>query len=273
MSQPQTKPELYYLLKRLLRDPIIILMKGDWRTGKTDTSLLVGYLCLKWGLIDKLGSNIFCYNNPRVDFVETTGGLKKWGHQDKTTKLFILDEGLKHLYRRKAMSAMNVDFISEILPEVSKAHMRMILITQTEKIDQDVLDPAFTRAEWKKVSKKIMECRAKDYPFRVFKNLPRSPIRFDQDRLALFFNKDLSKSSSFKDMDTICQVAHLYSKNVPFNEIKDKYGLHPEQVKRMIRKALKWFVEHYDPTNKPVEDETCIQEENAPSKEISPNQA
>lgn len=48
------KPLLYETLKVLFKDPIVILVIGDWRTGKTDVSLLIAYLVLKWGLIDRI---------------------------------------------------------------------------------------------------------------------------------------------------------------------------------------------------------------------------
>lgn len=38
---------LYKTLKVLFKYPIVILMLGDWRMGKTDTSLLIAYLA-KW---------------------------------------------------------------------------------------------------------------------------------------------------------------------------------------------------------------------------------
>ena len=104
---------LYKTLKKLFEFPIVILMLGDWRQGKTDTSLLLGYLSKKWGLISKIGSNIWTYKNPEVEHITNTGKLQTWLHADKLTKLFIFDEGLKHAYRRKAMSKMNVDIITD----------------------------------------------------------------------------------------------------------------------------------------------------------------
>lgn len=241
--------ELYKMLRRLMRDPIVILMLGDWRTGKTDTSLLVGYLCKKWRLIDRIGSNIFTWNNPEVDYIDSTGLLKKWLHEDKQKKLFLFDEGLKHLYRRKAMSSLNVDIITEIMPEVSKGHGRMVFISQIEKLDSDAIHPAFCRAVWKKLSKKVMICTSKHYPFRKFTGLPASPIKFDADRLAEFFNKKMSKDIKSDKSALIVQAAHLYSNNVPFQEISKQLDQHPEQVKRLIRRGLKWFVENYEESN------------------------
>lgn len=140
---------------------------------------------------------------------------------------------------------MNVDFVSGILPEVSKAHLRVIVITQIDKLDSDVLDPAFCRSIWEKKTKKVMTCRSKQYPFRVFKGLPDSPIRFDPDRLATFINKKLSKGANSSQENQTLQVCELYQKGVPMGQIGDKTGLHQQQVKREIQKGLKWFISHY----------------------------
>jgi hypothetical protein len=242
------KLELYKLLRRVLRDPIVILMKGDWRTGKTDTSLLLGYLSQKWGLIDTIGSNIFTFDSPLVDYVITTGQLKEWLHKDKTRKLFLFDEGLKWVYRRKAMSSMNVSIITEILPEISKGHARMILLSQIDSLDSDIMHPAFTRAVFTKQTKKVMTTVAKHYPPRTFTHLPsvQSVIRFDPDRQADFFNREVSKVRDSSHMSLTWQICEAYTEGVRFNEIKRRFGIHQQQLKRHIQKGLKWFIQNYE---------------------------
>jgi len=222
-------------------------MLGDWRMGKTDTSLLIAYLAKKWGLIQRIGSNIWTFNNPEVEYITSTGKLKTWFFSDKSTKLFLFDEGLKHAYRRKAMSQMNVDIITDILPEVSKGHGRIIVISQIGKLDTDLIHPAFCRAIFIKKSKKVMVARSKHFRGeRTFRNLPRSPIRFDPDRLAPFVSTKMSKEPNFKDMGITFQIAQKYSKNWSMTKIKTELGLHQEEVKCNIRKALSWFVENYE---------------------------
>lgn len=239
-------PLLYKTLKVLLKDPIIILMLGGWRDGKTDTSLLCGHLAKKWGLIDKIGSNIWTYKNPEVEYIITMRKFKKWLYIDKSIKLFLFDEGLKHLYRRKAMSQKNVDVVTEMLPELSKGHGRMILISQIEKLDSDVIDPTFCRAKWRKLNKKTMVCISKHHPPRTFRNLPRSPIRFDKDRPASFIVTKMSKEADLAKGSLTYQIAMLYAKGYSFSQIKREKNLHQEQVKRHIQKALNWFCSHQD---------------------------
>ena len=241
----KSKSLLYRTLKVLFANPIVILVLGDWRTGKTDTSLLVAYLAKKWGLIDKIGSNIWTFNDPEVEDITSMQHLKRWLHRDRSTKLFIFDEGLKHIYRRTAMSKTNIGFI-DLLTELSKGHGRVIVCSQISKIDSDVLHPAFTRAVWIKRSKKVMFCRSKHHAPRTFFNLPRSPIRFDQDKLAPFVDKEVSKRTDLDKGDEIYEVARAYGKGISITRIKTDLGLHQEKVKRDIRKALNRFIEYED---------------------------
>ena len=220
-------------------------MLGDWRTGKTDTSLLLGHLAKKWGIIDKIGSNIWTFNNPDVAYLTDMRGLKKWLHADKSVKLFIFDEGLKHIYRRTAMSKTNIAVI-ELLAELSKGHGRMIVCSQIGKIDSDVLNPAFTRAILIKKSKKVLFCKSKHFSPRTFFNLPKSPIPFDPDRLAPFIDKKVSKKTDSGKGNEIYEVAKSYGEGKSVSWIKTELGLHQETVKRDIRKALKSFVESED---------------------------
>lgn len=218
-------------------------MLGDWRTGKTDTSLLVGHLAKKWRLIDKIGANIWTFKNPEVEYIITMHKLKKWLHADKKVKLFIFDEGLAHVPRRTAMSHKNVSML-QLLAELSKGHGRMIFCSQIAKLDSDILDPAFCRAKWKKLNKKTMVCISKHHTPRTFKNLPRSPIQFDPDRLAPFIDKKVFKDTELAKGSITYEVAMLYVGGYSFSQIKGEKNLHQQQVKREIQKALKWYCEH-----------------------------
>lgn len=240
-----SKPLLYETLKVLLREPIVILVKGGWRKGKTDTSLLCAYLAKKWGLIDKIGSNIWTYNNPDVDYIIRLGKLRKWFHADKLIKLYLFDEALVHVPRRTAMSHKNISTL-KLLAELSKGHGRMFFISQITKLDSDILNPEFCRATWEKKSKKVMLCRSRHHPPRTFRNLPRSPIRFDKDRLAPFIDTDMSSSMIGEQGGKVYEICSLYARGFSFRQIEKEKGIHPEETKRAIKKGLKFFLENYE---------------------------
>ena len=118
-----------------------------------------------------------------------------------------------------------------------------------------------------------LSARAKHYPFRKFTNLPPSPIKFDADRPADFFNKNIAKMSDLGEMSLTYRACYLYSKDIAFNKIKRELGVHQQQLKRMIQKGLSWFVENYEDSKGDFGGEKCKQPETAPTEEITPKQA
>lgn len=229
----------YHMVKLLMANPCLLLMLGEWRTGKTDTSLLFAFLARKWGLIHKIASNIWTYNNPLVEYVISMGALRRWLWKDRLTKLFIFDEALTHLPRRRAMSTKSVD-VTNLIPELSKAHGRMIFCAQTDKVDSTLWDSAFLRAVMRKESKTSMSVSSKLFEPVTFTSIPRSPIRFDKDRLAEF---TASESVGFDTLSLEVKCASLYAGGSSITVIAKDLNLHRELVKRNIRKVLKAFVE------------------------------
>ena len=226
------------MLKILFANPCLIMMLGDWRTGKTDTSLLIAYLALKWKIIERIGSNIWTYNNPSVEYVTSMGGLRRFLWQDRSVKLFAFDEALTHLPRRRAMSKKSVDVIS-LIPELSKAHGRMIFIAQTEKVDSELFDTAFLRATMRKESKTVLTVRSKLFESVSFQGVPRSPIRFDKDRLAEF---SVSESVGFDTLSLEGKCATMYVDGLPMGKIGETLGIDRQQVRRNIRKVVKAYL-------------------------------
>lgn len=227
------------MLRLLLHEPCLILMLGKWRQGKTDTSLLIGHLAKKWKLIDKIGSNIWTFKNPDVEYIISMGALRRWLHFDRLTKLFVFDEALTHLPSRTAMSKKNVSMIG-LVTELSKAHGRMIFCAQTDNIDSALKDSAFLRAVFYKQTKKVMSCHSSLFEPITFQNIPRSPIRFDKDRLAEFSEIE---GILYANLSEEMKCVQLYVEGVSMPSIQKKLGIHRFQVGRNIRKVLKAFLE------------------------------
>lgn len=236
----------YAMMSFLWREPSLILMLGKWRKGKTDTSLLLGHLGKMWGLLDTMASNIYTYNNPACRYITSMGGLKRWLHGDKLikpyvprTKLYIFDEALTHIPSRKAMSKKNVDVVS-MIAELSKAHGRLIFCSQTDKVESTLKDSAFCRAVFYKVSKKIMTCKSPQFETMTFSGIPRSPIKFDADRLAEFSEIEGVAES---DLSQEMKVATLYIQGLSMTQIGKKLEMFDMQVKRAIKKVLRAYVD------------------------------
>lgn len=240
------------MLKAVLQLPIIVLILGDWRSGKTNNGLLMAWWAKQWGLIDKIGSNIITrgINSSCVELIEETGKLKHWLHKDSSEKIFVFDEGLKSMYRRKAMSKLSVKFISEILPEVSKGHCRIFFLTQINAIDTDLMNPAFFRAEWICERQGVMTCRSKHYPKRTLEDLPKSPIDYDPDKLARFIDKEMYNLPNNRQAEQILNIGEYYVKGLSYGKIANKLDLHKQQVKRELQKLIKWAIENYEEPSK-----------------------
>lgn len=119
----------------------------------------------------------------------------------------------------------------------------MIICSQISKLDTDVLSPAFCRAQWTKKSKKVMVCLSKHHPPRTFTGLPKSPIRFDPDRIAQFIDRDVLKEFRTGELGQTYEIAKLYLELGSMTRIEKQRGYHREEVRREIKKALRIFIE------------------------------
>jgi len=191
---------LIYCLKKLFDIPSLILIVGGWKVGKTDFSLLIAEILLKLNLVDKVASNIETLD-PRITFISDLVTIKKWLHRDRSTKLYILDEANTHLIRRRAMSRKNVEAI-QILPEVSKAHGRLIVVGHDQEgMDSEFTNSVYLRGVFEKHSKKsakLISDRIED--IWEFYGLPRTTIKFDPYLIAPFTIKPKAERV-FKDED------------------------------------------------------------------------
>lgn len=256
----------YEMLKTLFANPCLIIIYGVWDSGKTDFALLIAYLAKKWGLIDKIGSNVYCNDNPLVEQVNSMGGLKRWLHRDRLTKLYFFDEALSKIPKRKAMSKMNTDLIP-IIAELSKAHGRMIFASQTQDIEGMVSDPAFLRAVIYKESKTVATVRSSLFKPVTLRGIPRSPIRFDKDRVAEF---SLKESVEYDMLSFEMRCALGYARDLSIRDIaaqltkESGQKVFDEQVRRGIRKVLKSVLEKESL-------EVCKQPEASPDAEMENN--
>ena len=212
------------------------------KKGKTNTLLLIVYLGLKWKLLDKVASNIRTYDHPDIEYIINLPRLKRWLHRDKFIKLFIFDEALSHLPSRTAMSRKNVSVMT-LFAELSKGHGRMIFCSQIDKVDSSIKDSAFLRAIFYKDSKKVMRCQSDLFPPLIFTHIPKTPIRFDPDRLAEFSEVE---GVVYSDLSLEYKVALMYVENNSMPKIAKELGVHKEVVRRTFKKVLGAWLKSQD---------------------------
>ena len=56
----------------------------------------------------------------------------------------------------------------------------------------------------------------------------------------------MSKKPDSREMGLTYEVAQLYTKDWSMTRIKKEKSMHQEEVRRRIRKALKWFLVNYE---------------------------
>ncbi len=136
------------ILKKIFtHDALIILVKGFWKTGKTNVGLRIAEDARKYGLIKKIGTNIKIQDKS-IRLIEDIETLKEFHYDDPknpTHKCFIFDEAGKHTLRRRAMGRKNVQWMG-FIPELSKGRMKLIVISQNEYITDSIwVNQEFTR--------------------------------------------------------------------------------------------------------------------------------
>lgn len=216
-----------------------VLIVGDWKTGKTDTALLIAERLLELGFVDKVASNIDCKGDPRVEWIYDLPTLREWLYEDRRRKLYILDEVQEHFHRRRATSKKNVALVT-LLPEISKAKAYLIGCTHNPaSADNELLSPVWLKGLIQKVSKKfaIVSSEPKILPpsgIKRWKNLPRTNIPFDPYDVAPFkLNRPTPIPERLKDKEL--QILWEWAVNKkPVREL----GLHQMQLNRLVRKFV-----------------------------------
>ena len=233
-------------LKKLFDLPAsVILITGLWKTGKTDFALLLYEELRRLGIIGKGASNIETKASDML-CIQSMPLLKRWIFGDTISKLFIYDEAIKGTPKRRAMGNLNVAWLQDIIPELSKGRAKLIVVTQEIDLTESVFyHPTFCRGVFRKISKRIVVVRSKlldgEYSFR---DIPRTRIDFDPFHQAPFnLVESLEDQKPLMDFDSLeddMKIALWYSEGVPMSQIglKFKPPLHRYAVARLLQKAL-----------------------------------
>jgi hypothetical protein len=194
-------PTLHNILCRLFRGPAIVIIGGTWKTGKTDFALRISELLKMYGIVTEVASNIDTENYyPQISDITS---LRSWLYQTRSRKLYIFDEASEHLPNTRGMSGKSVG-IKSLIPQISKAHARMIVIGHNiKKVDAEIYDETWCRAIIMKpnipykYTPAIIYSRLLPKPFRIAEIQP-TKIKFDPYLLAPFTER-AEKSVYFKD--------------------------------------------------------------------------
>lgn len=245
--------KLRFILRRLFFGTSLVIIHGEWKSGKTDFSLLIAELLLLLGLVDKVASNIKT-SDPRFEHITSMEKLRQWLFADRVKKLWIEDEVSEKLLSRKSMSKENISF-QETLPQISKAGARMILIIHSKDImDKTMFDPVFLKGEFAKFGdeyrpqlRKVarLVSRLFDEPITI-RNIPRTSVQFDpMERYSMTTLEeggidDLSFEGKYKFM---FECARDFAEVSNFAVVATRKGVKPMTVKREIAKYIRWSLQ------------------------------
>lgn len=220
----------------------IIILTGDWKSGKTDFSCLLYEELIRLGIIQKGATNIET-DSEELTCIQNMPYLKRWLFQDKISKLFIYDESITSTPKRRAMSKLNTDWLKHVIPELSKGKAKLLVITQELELTESVFyHPTFCRGIFKKIGLKIVVLNSPLLDKEVtFFNVPRTSIKFDPYVIAPFYEDE---ELSLTDMTEELRVAFLYANGLGMDEIGKQFNpkKHRYQVARLLRKFLKKFL-------------------------------
>jgi len=216
--------------------PIVFII-GRYDSGKTDFSLRIAETLLKNHLVHKVGTNIKIKNNPNFDYITNVPKLKRWLSQDRSKKLFILDEAGIHVDTRNPMGKINRE-IRHLGFLLRKFRGKLIFVSQRAKdIETTFRDTDIWLATFHKLSKKraVLFSNIHDAPI-VFENIPRTNIKFDTYDVALFG----SEATDFEPETREQAMVKAWLDCANFRKVARQFGIpHTAQAKYIIVKELK----------------------------------
>ena len=232
-------------MKKLFKNPVVVSIDGEWKTGKTDCALHIAELLLKYKLVDEVATNVKTSGNDKISYISDLQNLKFWLHRNSLTKLYILDELNENAPSRRAMSNKSVGIIS-LLPECSKARGRVICIAQ----DIAGVDSEFKKSVWVKARfTKLITNKSRVKTVRVFSRLlnqvyvfhdfPRTSITFDPYLIAPFTLKP-DANSLFPQDDNMAKLSK-WANGGTWRELFK----HPQECNRFVRTQVRNLLNLY----------------------------
>lgn len=229
-----------YCLRKIFDLPAtIIIIHGEWKLGKTDFALFLYEELMRLGIIRKGATNIITKDSS-ILCIQNMPYLKQWMFKDKIPKLYIYDESIRGTPRRRAMSKLNVAWLQDIIPELSKGKAKLIVISQELEFTESIFyHPTFLRGIFEKVSLKTVVLKSRLIKQRkaTFYDVPRTSIKFDPFRGASF---SLEATIDFYASTDEQKIVYLYGKGKSFRQIGNSFSppKHQETIIRLLRKVL-----------------------------------
>jgi hypothetical protein len=232
----------------------IVFITGRFGSGKTDFSLLIAEILLKNHVIQKFGSNIKVLDHKGYDYTHITNlvSLKEWLYPKHIHKLFILDEAGINVDRRNPLGKLNrqIRYLGFLL---RKFRGKLIFISQRSKdIESTFADTDIWLATFKKFSKTEAILISNVYVDPIhFYDIPRTSLDFDTYDVALFTSEPDYTDLEAKTLER--KILYEWLEHGNYGKIAKAYGLHIQQVKRMILNEVKALTQARFMSEEPLE--------------------
>lgn len=229
-------------------EAIIIILKGYWKTGKTNVGLRIAEDLLRYGIIEIVGTNIKIKETKHFKFIEDFTALKNFHYDSGTNpkhKVFIFDEAGKLAIKRGAMRKVNVEWM-KFIPELSKGRMKLIVITQAEFLTDSIFtETDFTKAtittyKHKKGYSIAIESELLDIPRMYLNNFPKTSIKYGAYESAEWFLEPRQKDRDKMHL-LCCDIAYDYAiLKKSTNKIANERGYSTrEKVIRLLKRHIR----------------------------------
>lgn len=253
-----TQPSKYaQVLRQIYDSPAgVTIVKGPWKSGKTDFALKLFEQLRQLNLIYEAAGNVQLYedkeclkpSNKDMQYIDNFAMLKGWMFRDLHRKFFVYDEAMKNAPSKKAMTQLNSEW-QRIIPELSKGKVHLVAITQEESMTEKIFShPTFCVARWEKVDlskyhpqyRKKVRVSSKGLRQKYeFANLEPTSLNFNPYRSADWTMEPPEIETGNLGLEF--QIAKAYADGLSTVEIVEKFTeVHDRtQVTRELRKALR----------------------------------
>jgi len=240
----------YTILRKIFdHDAIIVIIKGYWKTGKTNVALTIIEDLLDLGIIKIAGTNIKIKESDEVRYIEDMPSLKEFHYDDPINpmpKCFVFDEAGKLATKRRAMGRANIGWM-QFIPELSKGRMKLIVITQSEFLTDSIFTQTeFTRAfittyKHEKYGYSIgVESELLDVPLLYINKFRKTNIQYSPYQSAEFFLERRKKDTDTRQL-LCCDISYQYAvENKSTTTIANELGFKSRtQITRLLKRHIR----------------------------------